>query len=83
MTLFPERCTETDNVYQVSFQTKKFGEDVLRYSQYSRKKGSIRLCCVPGAGVRPMREIRIRLLKGDYIEVGIHGISVTMQQSVA
>ncbi|HIZ02148.1 MAG TPA: acetylxylan esterase [Candidatus Bacteroides merdipullorum] len=84
MTLLPERCTETDNVYQVSFQTKPGGGRFYGILSIPKKEGKYpALLRVPGAGVRPY--------SGDTytapgrvitLEVGIHGIPVTMQQSV-
>jgi len=84
MTLLPERCTETDNVYQVSFQTKPGGGRFYGILSIPKKEGKYpALLRVPGAGVRPY--------SGDTytapgrvitLEVGIHGIPVAMQQSV-
>lgn len=71
-------------MYIRSASRQKLGEDVFTvFSVFPRKKGSIRLCCVCPVRVSAlMREIRIRLPKVITLEVGIHGIPVTMQQSV-
>ena len=39
MTLLPERCTETDNVYQLP--DKSLGRTFLRYSQYSQERREV------------------------------------------
>ncbi len=84
MRLLPERCTELDNVYEVSFQTKAWGGRFYGILTVPKKEGKYpALLRVPGAGVRPY--------SGDtytapgqliVLEVGIHGISVTMPQTV-
>ncbi len=82
--LLPERCTELDNVYEVSFQVKPWGGRLYGILTVPKKEGKYpALLRVPGAGVRPY--------SGDtytapgqliVLEVGIHGIPVTMQQGV-
>ena len=84
MRLLPERCTETDNVYEVSFQTKPGGGRFYGILSIPKKEGKYpALLRVPGAGVRPYT--------GDTytdpghvitLEVGVHGIPVTMEQGV-
>jgi cephalosporin-C deacetylase len=84
MTLLPERCTETDNVYQVSFQTKAWGGRFYGILSVPKKEGMYpALLRVPGAGVRPYSGDTYTA-PGQVItlEVGIHGIPVTMAQSV-
>ena len=84
MTLLPERCTETDNVYQVSFQTKAWGGRFYGILSIPKKEGKYpALLGVPGAGVRPYAgDTYTAPGKVIILEVGIHGIPVTMQQSV-
>ena len=41
MTLLPERCTETDNVYQVSFQTKAWGGRFYGILSIPKKEGPL------------------------------------------
>lgn len=84
MTLLPERCTETDNVYHVSFQTKTWGGRFYGILSIPKKEGTYpALLRVPGAGVRPYSgDTYTAPGKVITLEVGIHGIPVTMQQSV-
>lgn len=84
MTLLPERCTETDNVYQVSFQTKPGGGRFYGILSIPKKEGKYpALLRVPGAGVRPYTgDTYTAPGRVITLEVGIHGIPVTMQQSV-
>ena len=84
MTLLPERCTETSNVYEVSFQTKAWGGRMFGILSVPKAKGTYpALLRVPGAGVRPYSgDTYLAPGKVIVLEVGIHGIPVTMQQSV-
>ncbi len=84
MTLLPERCTETDNVYQVSFQTKPWGGRFYGILSVPKKEGKYpALLRVPGAGVRPYAgDTYTAPGKVITLEVGVHGIPVTMEQSV-
>lgn len=84
MTLMPERCTETDNVYQVSFQTKAGGGRFYGILSVPKAEGEYpALLRVPGAGVRPYSgDTYTAPGKVITLEVGIHGIPVNMQQSV-
>lgn len=84
MTLLPERCTESDNVYHVSFQTKPWGGRFYGILSVPKKEGKYpALLRVPGAGVRPYSGDTYTA-SGQLItlEVGIHGIPVTLGQSV-
>lgn len=83
MTLLPERCTETDNVYQVSFQTKSWGGRMYGILSIPKKEGRYpALLRVPGAGVRPYSgDTYTAPGQAITLEIGIHGIPVTMQQS--
>ena len=84
MTLLPDRCTETDNVYHVSFQTKPWGGRFYGILSIPKKEGKYpALLRVPGAGVRPYTgDTYTAPGKAITLEVGIHGIPVTMEQSV-
>ncbi len=84
MTLLPERCTMTDNVYQVSFRTKEWGGRFYGILSIPKKEGKYpALLRVPGAGVRPyMGDTYTAPGKVITLEVGIHGIPVTIEQSV-
>lgn len=84
MTLLPERCTETSNVYEVSFQTKAWGGRMFGILSVPKAEGTYpALLRVPGAGVRPYSgDTYLAPGKVIVLEVGIHGIPVTMQQSV-
>ena len=84
MTLLSERCTETDNVYQVSFRTKAWGGRFYGILSVPKKEGKYpALLRVPGAGVRPYSgDTYTAPGKVITLEVGIHGIPVTMEQSV-
>lgn len=84
MSLLPERCTETSNVYEVSFQTKAWGGRMFGILSVPKAEGTYpALLRVPGAGVRPYSgDTYLAPGKVIVLEVGIHGIPVTMQQSV-
>lgn len=84
MTLLPERCTETDNVYHVSFQTKEWGGRYYGILSIPKQEGKYpALLRVPGAGVRPYTgDTYTAPGKVITLEVGIHGVPVTMEQSV-
>ena len=83
-TLLPERCTATDDVYHVSFQTLPWGGRFYGILTVPKKEGRYpALLRVPGAGVRPYSGDTYtapgRLI---VLEVGIHGIPVTMEQPI-
>ena len=82
MVLLPERCTETVNVYHVSFQNVRPGSAYLWHSLYAEKEGKYpALLRVPGAGIRPYYGDVTTAEKGAItLEIGIHGIPVTMTQ---
>lgn len=83
MTLLPQRCTETDNVYHVSFQTKNGGGRFYGILSIPKKEGTYpALLRVPGAGVRPYGgDTYTAPGKIITLEIGIHGIPVTMDQT--
>lgn len=84
MVLLPERCTETDNVYHVSFRTMAGGGRFYGILSVPKQEGKYpALLRVPGAGVRPYTgDTYTAPGKAITLEVGIHGIPVTMEQSV-
>ena len=86
MTLLPERCTETVNVYHLNLQNYREGGVVRLYGILCvpKKEGKYpALLRVPGAGVRPYGGDIKNAEKGIItLEIGIHGIPVTMDLSV-
>ena len=84
MTLLPERCTEKTNVYQVSIQNFPGTSRVYGILCVPKKEGKYpALLTVPGAGVRPYNGNIAMAERGMItLEIGIHGIPVTMDVSV-
>ena len=84
MRLLPERCTELDNVYEVSYNTTEWGKKFYGILSIPKAEGSYpALLRVPGAGARPYSgDTYTGSGKLIVLEVGIHGISVTLPQSV-
>jgi cephalosporin-C deacetylase len=84
MTLLPERCTEKVNVYQVNIQNFRVGTRLYGILCVPKKDGKYpALLSVPGAGVRPYAGDIAMAEKGIItLEIGIHGIPVTMNESV-
>ena len=82
--LLPERCTKDVNVYEVSFQNVRWESRTYGILCEPVKPGKYpALLRVPGAGVRPYGGDIYTASKGAVtLEIGIHGIPVTMQQSV-
>ncbi|MBR1400927.1 MAG: acetylxylan esterase [Prevotella sp.] len=80
--LLPERCTEEVNVYQVSFQNIRWGSRTYGILCIPTKPGKYpALLRVPGAGMRPYEGDKWTAAKGCItLEIGIHGIPVTMTQ---
>lgn len=83
-TLLPERCTETVNAYEVSFINDQPGRKVYGILTVPVKPGKYpALLRVPGAGARPYGGDVWTASQGAIVlEIGIHGIPVTMNQSV-
>lgn len=83
-TLLPERCTSTVNVYHVSFNANRWGSRFYGILCVPKAEGKYpALLRVPGAGVRPYGGDTYTAEQGAItLEVGIHGIPVTMQQHV-
>lgn len=82
--LLPERCTEKVNVYEVSFQNIRQGSRTYGILCVPVKPGKYpALLRVPGAGVRPYNgDIWTAEQGAITLEIGIHGVPVTMPQSV-
>ncbi len=82
--LLPERCTEKVNVYEVSFQNIRHGSRTYGILCVPVKPGKYpALLRVPGAGVRPYQGDVWTAEQGAItLEIGIHGVPVTMPQSV-
>ncbi len=82
--LLPERCTKDVNVYEVSFQNMQAGYRTYGILSVPVKEGCYpALLRVPGAGVRPYGgDIWTASQGAITLEIGIHGIPVTMEQKV-
>lgn len=82
--LLPERCTKDVNVYEVSFVNDKPGSRIYGILCLPVKPGKYpALLRVPGAGVRPYSGDVWTASQGAItLEIGIHGIPVTMEQNV-
>ena len=82
--LLPERCTKDVNVYEVSFQNMQWNWRTYGILCVPVKEGNYpALLRVPGAGVRPYEgDVYTASQEVITLEIGIHGISVTMQQKV-
>jgi len=82
--LLPERCTKDVNVYEVSFQNERWGSRTYGILCVPVKEGKYpALLRVPGAGVRPYGGDIYTASQGAItLEIGIHGIPVTMEQKV-
>jgi cephalosporin-C deacetylase len=84
MTLLPERCTETVNVYHVNLQNYRVGTRLYGILCVPKKDGKYpALLRVPGAGVRPYGGDIATAERGIItFEIGIHGIPVNMDPAV-
>ena len=82
--LLPERCTKDVNVYEVSFQNILPNYRTYGILCVPVKEGKYpALLRVPGAGVRPYGGDVYTASQGAVtLEIGIHGIPVTMEQKV-
>ena len=80
MKLLPERCTETVNVYEVSFVNTRPDSRIYGILCVPVKPGKYpALLRVPGAGARPYGGDIYTASQGAItLEIGIHGITVTM-----
>jgi cephalosporin-C deacetylase-like acetyl esterase len=84
MTLLPDRCTETVDVYHVNLQNYRRGSRLYGILCVPKKEGKYpALLKVPGAGVRPYHGDGAMAEKGMItLEIGIHGVPVTMDPEV-
>lgn len=82
--LLPDRCTDKANVYEVSYQNEKWGSRMYGILSIPVRPGRYpALLRVPGAGVRPYAgDTYTRPDSLIVLEIGIHGIPVTMEQKV-
>ena len=82
--LLPERCTKDVNVYEVSFNNARWGSRTYGILSVPVKEGKYpALLRVPGAGVRPYGGDIYTASQGAVtLEIGIHGVPVTMEQKV-
>ncbi|MBQ2127901.1 MAG: acetylxylan esterase, partial [Prevotella sp.] len=82
--LLPERCTKDVNVYEVSFQNIQNNYRTYGILCVPVKEGKYpAMLRVPGAGVRPYGGDVYSASQGVItLEIGIHGIPVTMEQKV-
>lgn len=82
--LLPERCTKDVNVYEVAFNNIKDNWRTYGILCVPVKEGKYpALLRVPGAGVRPYGgDIWTASQGAITLEIGIHGIPVTMEQKV-
>ena len=82
--LLPERCTDEVNVYEVNFTNNRQGSRIYGILCVPVKEGKYpALLRVPGAGCRPYGGDVWTASQGAItLEIGIHGIPVTMPQKV-
>ncbi len=83
-TLLPDRCTAEVNVYELSFQNVRPGSRTFGILCVPVKPGKYpALLRVPGAGCRPYAGDIYTAAQGAItLEIGVHGIPVTMPQQV-
>ncbi len=86
LTLLPDRCTEKVNVYHLNLQNFKNNGASRLYGILCvpKKEGKYpAILRVPGAGVRPYYgDVRTAEKGIITLEIGIHGVPVTMDPSV-
>ena len=84
LTLLPDRCTATVNVYEVSFVNDRPQGRIYGILCRPVKPGKYpALLRVPGAGSRPYGGDVWTASQGAIVlEIGIHGIPVTMEQKI-
>lgn len=82
--LLPERCTKDMNVYEVSYVNNNWNSRMFGILSVPVKQGKYpALLRVPGAGVRPYSgDTYTAPGKCIVLEIGVHGIPVTMEQNV-
>ena len=84
ITLMPERCTSDVNVYHISFQNDRYASRIYGILAIPKKPGKYpAILRVPGAGIRPYAgDPRLASLGFITLEIGIHGIPVTLDPQV-
>lgn len=84
MKLLPDRCTKDDNVYEVSFVNNRPNSRIYGILSVPKAQGHYpALLRVPGAGLRPYPgDTYTASGKCIVLEIGIHGIPVTLDQTV-
>jgi cephalosporin-C deacetylase len=84
VTLLPERCTGKVNVYEVNLQNYPGNARLYGILCVPKVDGKCpALLTVPGAGVRPYYGNLAMAEKGIItLDIGIHGVPVTLDQSV-
>lgn len=82
--LLPERCTKDANVYEISYVNDRWNSRIFGILSVPVNPGKYpALLRVPGAGVRPYNgDTYTAPGKCIVLEIGIHGIPVTMRQDV-
>ena len=82
--LLPERCTKDMNVYEVSYVNNNWNSRMFGILSVPVKPGKYpALLRVPGAGVRSYSgDTYTAPGKCIVLEIGVHGIPVTMEQNV-
>ncbi len=82
--LLPEKCTSKSNVYELSVQNYNMGARIYGILCVPKVSGKYpALLRVPGAGVRPYSGNTSFSDNGMiYLEIGINGIPVTLDQQV-
>ena len=82
--LLPERCTKDMNVYEVSYVNNNWNSRMFGILSVPVTPGKYpALLRVPGAGVRPYSgDTYTAPGKCIVLEIGVHGIPVTMEQNV-
>lgn len=82
MTLLPEECTDTKNVYHISFQNERKGSRIYGVLSVPKKAGKYpAILRLPGAGIRPYSAMDF----GENVislAIGIHGIPAKLPQEV-
>ncbi|MDR2057716.1 MAG: acetylxylan esterase [Dysgonamonadaceae bacterium] len=84
MTLQPELCTSTLNVYHIRFQNNASGSYIYGMLCIPKKAGKYpAILQVPGAGLHSFTGYKTLANKGVItLEIGIHGIPVNLPQQV-
>lgn len=84
ITLMPEQCTSTVNVYHISYQNEKWGSRMYGILSMPKKEGKYpAILRVPGAGIRPYNGDTYNASKGIItLEIGIHGVPVNLPNEV-